>query len=1025
MNDPEAFGAASTSGPRGAGGTAEPIGPPPPGEGHAAGRPSHDPLGRGDTFLTAAGLDPALAELAEEITRRLQAGEAVDLNDYAARYPEWIGAIRRLLPVLREMADLARCVGDEAEAGQVMGVGDTPVEARQVVGDYRILREVGRGGMGIVYEAEQVALGRRVALKVLPLAAAMDPRALQRFQLEAQAAAWLQHPQIVPVYAVGSVNDVPYYAMQFIEGASLAEVIAELRRLEGLASDAPPSPGRPSSAGALAVGLLSGRFTPPTEPGEAGPADVEAAARAGPAGSAPGSHAPDLAPEPRPLSGPLTRGREFARRVAHVGVQAAEALEYAHAQGVLHRDVKPANLLLDRRGSLWVTDFGLAQRPGDGRLTLTGDVLGTLRYMSPEQALGRRALVDRRTDIYSLGVTLYELLTLQPAVAGSDREEILRRMIQDDPVPIRRLNPGVPVDLATVVAKAIGKDPGARYVTAQHFADDLKRFLDGRPIAARPTGPVARVWRWCRRHPLPAGLAAGLVAALLAGFAAVTWGWRESLAALDRESQANKALIIAHDRERNARMEAQLRLDLAWEAVEQYSTVGREEVLLRQLQMASLRERLLGTALSFYERLEATTRGEPADSKTRRGLVKSYRDVGKTAVEMGARREGLRAFERGRAIVEPMRRADPRSPDFRRDLAFFLEKIGMLQVYTSGQEAEGFENLEQALQLNKELAAQFRDNSEFRSAEAATAGQIGFERARTGRLSEGLPSLGRGRDILETLAAAYPENTDYRKQLALNLGELGNFQAYAGRLDQALASERQAAALFQELADDEPGQPMHRRQLGQIGVYIGRILSDAGRPAEGLPHAERSLAIAERAAADRPAVASYERAVAECYDVLGAAQARLGRRAEAMRSLDRARAILARLNAGQPDFIPYQADLAENRLWTGVVDQDLGRPADARRALSDAREILRDMAPGCGNRYALARAEARLVGLADPGGRDAQAGRAMSALRQAVARGFRSLDALRTDPCLDPLRERPDFQVLVLDLQLPSSPFAP
>jgi serine/threonine-protein kinase len=478
-------------------------------------RPGPTSGGRGAAARDAAShdggeWDPALAELAESITQRLLAGEPVDPEQLAADHPARADEVRRLVSAVRLMAELGRA---EAREGIGAPSGARDAEGHRVFGDFRIVREIGRGGMAVVYEAEQEPLGRRVALKVLPLAAALDPRALQRFQLEAQVAGLLQHPRIVTVHAVGAVDEVPYYAMQYIDGGSLAELIAELRRLAKDGVAAPPAGTSPS---ALAAGLLSGRFAPPRrEPdGDRPPS--------GPAASA-GVDGLD-APAHRSVC-----SRSYLRTVARLGVQAAEALGHAHDQGIVHRDVKPANLLLDTRGELWVADFGMADVQGDAGLTLTGDLPGTLRYMSPEQALGKRSLVDRRTDIYALGATLYELATLHPAVDGADKQEILRRVAEEEPVPIRRLNPAVPVDLATMITKCLSKDPTNRYETAWQLADDLVRFLDGRPIAARPVGPHVRAWRWCRRKPVQAGLAAGLALAIVVGFVGITWNWREAV----------------------------------------------------------------------------------------------------------------------------------------------------------------------------------------------------------------------------------------------------------------------------------------------------------------------------------------------------------------------------------------------------------------------------------------------------------------------------------------------------------------
>ena len=452
--------------------------------------------------LDVDGIDPSVldaidaefAALVESITRRIQAEEPVLEESLATDYPGWAESLHRLLPALRSLAEVGRAVEQDRTDGPP-GPGALP--SRREFGEFRIIREVGRGGMGVVYEAEQVALGRRVALKVLAWGAAMDTRAVQRFQLEARVVGLLQHPRIVPIYDVGQVEGLPFYAMRYIEGGSLADLIADLRRAGG-------------EMGSRATDLLSGRL-PVAQSGRHAEAANATAGRTGAANS------------------PTIQSWTYIGAVARLGIQVGEALEYAHAQGIVHRDIKPANLLLDGGGGLWVADFGMADVQGDAGLTQTGDLPGTLRYMSPEQALGKRALVDRRTDIYSLGATLYELLTLRPAVAGPDREEILRRLAEGEPTPIRRLNPAVPVDLETILAKSLSKEPSGRYETAGHFVDDLSRFLEGHPISARPVGLLDRSWRWCRRNPLQAGLAATLLLVLVVGFAGMAWSWRESV----------------------------------------------------------------------------------------------------------------------------------------------------------------------------------------------------------------------------------------------------------------------------------------------------------------------------------------------------------------------------------------------------------------------------------------------------------------------------------------------------------------
>jgi serine/threonine protein kinase/WD40 repeat protein len=433
-------------------------------------RPRLPPAGEDGSADRAPALDdPRVIAAVEEYLAALEAGREPDRDQFLARYPQDVAAA---LAECLDGLELVQSAGLELQGPRPPALPAPP----PALGDFRLIREVGRGGMGVVYEAEQISLRRRVALKVLSLAGGLDVRHLRRFRTEAQAAAGLHHTNIAPVYAVGYERGVHYYAMQFIDGPSLAEVIAELRQRGRAAPDDPRTGAGPVASPAArtwsdaAISTLSAQRS--------------------------------------------AAGREFWRTVARLGIDAAEALDHAHQQGVVHRDVKPANLLLDGPGHLWVVDFGLARLQGDAGLTMTGDLVGTLRYMSPEQALASRAIVDHRTDVYSLGATLYELLTLRPAVPGEDRQDVLRQIAEEDPVAPRRLAPAIPADLETIVLKAMAKEPAERYGTAQDLADDLRRFLEDRPIAARRPSWGQRARRWVRRHR-PLVFSVGTAAALL------------------------------------------------------------------------------------------------------------------------------------------------------------------------------------------------------------------------------------------------------------------------------------------------------------------------------------------------------------------------------------------------------------------------------------------------------------------------------------------------------------------------------
>lgn len=318
-------------------------------------------------------------------------------------------------------------------------------------GDYELLEEIARGGMGIVYKARQKSLDRIVALKLLLFGSQASPEFAQRFRAEAVLAASLQHPNIVAIHEVGACEGQQFFVMDYVQGPSLARLVGH---------------------------------------------------------------------QPLP-----------ARRAAGYLKIVAKAIHYAHERGILHRDLKPSNVLIDAHDQPRVTDFGLARRlAGDSQVTLTGQVLGSPNYIPPEQALGRRGKVSRQSDVYALGAMLYHLLTGRPPFQGETLTDTLQQVLNTEPLAPRWLSPSVPRDLETICLKCLEKEPARRYATAQALAKELDRFLNGQPVLARPIGRTGKVWRWCRRQPVRAGLIAALVVVFVTGTAVALWQWRSARA---------------------------------------------------------------------------------------------------------------------------------------------------------------------------------------------------------------------------------------------------------------------------------------------------------------------------------------------------------------------------------------------------------------------------------------------------------------------------------------------------------------
>lgn len=532
--------------------------------------------------------DPRVFQAVQEYLLALEAGQKLSRQELLDRNPEVREPLARCLDALQLVHSTTR-KAPMSGARLTRGLG--PLAQTEPLGDFRIVREIGRGGMGCVYEAVQLSLGRRVALKVLPFAAAMDTKHLQRFKNEAQAAALLHHNHIVPVFGVGCERGIHFYAMQLIEGQTVAAIIRQLRGEAG--RDAEPVP---SGSGASPESTGPWLEKPDRDIGVE-PTETQTAA--------------ELTTE-RSM-----HPRRYFRTVARLGVQAALALEHAHQNGVIHRDVKPGNLILDGRGHLWVTDFGLAQFHANASLTGSGDLLGTLRYMSPEQALGQRVLLDHRTDVYSLGVTLYEMLTLDPAFPANDRQELLRQLGSEEPRSPRSVDPTIPVELETIVLKAMSKAPADRYATAQALADDVQRFLDEKPILARRPTLIDRGRKWGRRHPSIVVASLVVLVTIIAGLSWNTW-------LMSREEAKFKA---AYQNER----------DRTRKAMDGLIQVTEEELADKPF-LSSVRKRLLETALVWYQDFMDQHQDDPELPKVG---AKVQQILEQLSTEQGAFRGGL------------------------------------------------------------------------------------------------------------------------------------------------------------------------------------------------------------------------------------------------------------------------------------------------------------------------------------------------------------------------------------------------
>ena len=484
---------------------------------------------RKEDFGESSDRDP-VEELAAEFAERYRNGDNVSIEDYARQHPALADDIRDLFPTIAAMERL----GTKRVVDAAMKDRSHPKQ----LGDFRIIEEIARGGMGIVYEAEQVSLNRRVAVKILPSHAFSRTKDVQRFYREAKTAAKLHHSNIVPVFGVGEEKGQHYIVMQLIRGVGIDEVLTEIKRVfvEGSSSDSSsPSQTRFNAIVRSAANLVDSDLHIRSTRVKAVEDTVELPTES--------ARAAKRLVKPTSLRASL--GKDYFRNVARIGLQAAQALEYAHAHETLHRDIKPGNLILDENGRVWVADFGLAKVMADNDVTRTGDIVGTIAYVAPERFEGK---TGKASDIYSLGVTLHEMLTLQKAFTGEDRVEILKQVTSEGIARPSKLNRAVPRDLETIVLKSAASDVNDRYRSAGALARDLEAFLEDRPIEARRLSHVEYGFRWCRRNRLMTAMACGILLLITSVIGLLANGfWNSESQRLLEEQQRLRAEQMADD----------------------------------------------------------------------------------------------------------------------------------------------------------------------------------------------------------------------------------------------------------------------------------------------------------------------------------------------------------------------------------------------------------------------------------------------------------------------------------------------
>ena len=825
-----------------------------------------------------AGGDDRLAQIMDAYLVSLEEAAPLDLDSLIAEHPEFADEIRSItasLDLLHHTTEQMRPAAQQTD--------QQPLTGKRRLGDFEIGREIGRGGMGVVYQARQISLERQVALKVLPFAAMWDQKQIARFRNEALAAAQLHHPNIVPVFAVGQERGVHFYAMQLIEGRSLDLVVNELRKQGDVQAKPQALDSTVLGHTTEAVKNSSGNFS--------------------------AQHSSDRT--------------GYCRAIAKLGQQAAEALHHAHEYGVVHRDIKPSNLMVDSNAKLWIADFGLARIQNSPGLTMTGDVVGTLRYMSPEQAAGQHALVDMRTDIYGLGATLYELLTLQAAFPGEDRHAVLRDIEAKEPVPPRTINPSIPVDLETIVLQAMSKSRDSRYATAEALAEDLQRFLDGKPTLARRPTVIDRTAKWVRRHRSMVALAAGFLVMLTLG---------STIAALKIASEQQRTVIALVEAERNL-ARAEEHFAQARRVVDRFG-IQLADQLQETPGTERIRQQLLVETLKYYREFAQHIEG---DLDAQDQLAMTHLKTGVVTAKLGAHRKALAEYQSAQQLLEKLLEQDPRNDHLQSQLALARNNMALLFA-EAGDVPSAEREYGLAIVAQQELVADAPENITYASQLAESYLNLGTLLGQSAKPQAAVGALNQGVDMLRAVCDADPENVGAARSLAMAYNNLGYVER---ELDatQAERSAQQAVELLEHICQTPAASIDCVADLALCYSNLATIQGNAGRIAKAITSYRQAVALRESLVRKSPGVVRYRSELAANLNNLALLSIRSGDTSAASEAFGYANRLFATLLEDYPSHVAYASGWAALLNNQGLALAKIEKYENALSAYAQAEKV--------------------------------------------------------------------------------------